>query len=114
MSVFASLASPAEASQDDLRLYIDSLYASGLKGRSVARHLTTLRNLYKHLIEQSVIEADPSEFLAAPKQGTNLPKYLNRQQIETLLGCVCEMARSPKSITPLLHQSIAPFSLRPA
>ena len=80
------LSAPAAASQEDLRSYVDSLFQSGLKARSVSRHITTLRNLYKHLMEQSLIEADPSEFLAAPKQWTNLPKYLNREQIEAILN----------------------------
>ena len=68
-----------------LRLYIDSLYADGLNSRSIARHLTTLRNFHKHLIEREVIATDPTEFLALPKQWSNLPDFLNSEEIAKLL-----------------------------
>lgn len=73
------------AGREDLRQYIDSLYAGGLKGRSVARHITTLRNLYKYLLEQRAVENDPTEFLTAPKLGSPLPKYLNHEQVDAVL-----------------------------
>jgi integrase/recombinase XerD len=73
------------AGREDLRQYIDTLYAAELTGRSVARHITTIRNLYKYLLEQNAVEADPTEFLSAPKLGTALPHYLNREQVDALL-----------------------------
>ena len=73
------------AGREELRLYVDSLYAAGLKGRSVARHITTIRNLYKHLLEHNAVESDPTEFLTAPKIGSTLPKYLNHDQVDNLL-----------------------------
>ena len=69
----------------DLRQYVDGLYQAALKGRSVARHITTLRNLYKYLLEQQAVQADPTEFLGAPKAGLALPKYLNHEQVDRLL-----------------------------
>ena len=75
----------AAAGREDLRHYVDTLYADGLVGRSVARHITVLRNLFKYLMEQNAVESDPTEFLSAPKLGSALPKYLNHQQVDTLL-----------------------------
>ncbi|BDC48560.1 site-specific tyrosine recombinase XerD [Bryobacterales bacterium F-183] len=71
---------------DDLRAYLDSLYAKGLQGRSVARHLTTLRNFYKFLLEQNLVSVDPSEFLTSPKQWATIPKFLNAEEIGKLLN----------------------------
>jgi integrase/recombinase XerD len=76
---------PVGASAQDLGRYIDSLYSAGLSARSVARHMTTLRNFYNFLTREGEIPADPSEFLIPPKQWSNLPKYLNREEIERLL-----------------------------
>jgi integrase/recombinase XerD len=70
---------------EDLRLYLDSLYRTGLSSRSVARHLATLRNFYRFLASDGRIEADPTERLVAPKQWQNIPKFLNRKQVERLL-----------------------------
>jgi integrase/recombinase XerD len=70
---------------EDLRLYLDSLYRTGLSSRSVARHLATLRNFYRFLASDGRIEADPTERLVAPKQWQNIHKFLNRKQVERLL-----------------------------
>jgi integrase/recombinase XerD len=68
-----------------LRAYVDSLYRSGLGSRSVARRLTTLRNLYRYLLQEGGIDEDPTALLKPPRQWHNLPKYLNSQQIQGLL-----------------------------
>jgi integrase/recombinase XerD len=74
------------ASAEDLARYVESLYGAGLSARSIARHITTLRNFYGFLAREGEIERDPTEFLAPPKQGSTLPKYLNRQEVERLLA----------------------------
>jgi integrase/recombinase XerD len=71
---------------EDLRLYIDSLYKTGLGSRSIARNLATLRSFYRFLALDGKIAVDPTERLVAPKQWQNIPKFLNRDQIEALLA----------------------------
>jgi len=71
---------------EDLSGYVQSLYRAGLSPRSIARHITTLRNFFRFLIEEKHIERDPTEFLTPPKQWATLPKYLNQEEIERLLG----------------------------
>jgi integrase/recombinase XerD len=70
----------------DLARYVESLYRAGLSARSVARHITTLRNFYRFLIQEGQLDQDPTEFLAQPKQGTTLPKYLNTGEVDQLVG----------------------------
>jgi integrase/recombinase XerD len=65
--------------------YIDSLYGAGLASRSIARHLATLRGFCGFLLREGAITEDPTAFLVAPKQWTNLPKYLNSSQINDLV-----------------------------
>jgi len=73
-------------SGEDLSKHVESLYRAGLSARSIARHITTLRNFYSFLAREGEIDRDPTEFLALPKQWTTLPKYLNRQEVERLLA----------------------------
>jgi len=75
-----------QASAEDLNAYIESLYQGGLSARSIARHITTLRNFYSFLTREGQIERDPTEFLASPRQWTTLPKYLNRDEVDRLLA----------------------------
>ena len=69
-----------------VRLHIDSLYQAGMASRSISRHLTTLRNLYRYLLEKGEVDFDPTANLAAPKQWHSLPKYLNKKQIHDLMA----------------------------
>ena len=73
-------------SPEAVRGYVDSLYQAGMASRSIARHITTLRNFYAHLLERGLVDTDPTAHVAAPRQWQNLPKYLNKKQIDDLLG----------------------------
>lgn len=76
---------PVPESAEHVQGYVDSLYAGGLTGRSVARHLTTLRNFYRHLQREKLMEHNPTELMASPKTGQALPHYLNGADLEKLL-----------------------------
>lgn len=65
--------------------YLNSLYQKDLSSRSIARHLSAVRNLFHFLLTEGVIAADPTEHLSSPKQWTTIPKFLNREQIEKLI-----------------------------
>lgn len=85
---FAASLRPSDSvdTLDAVRRYVDSLYKAGMASRSIARHITTLRNFYAHLIEKGMVETDPTAHLAPPRHWQSLPKYLNRKQIDDLLG----------------------------
>jgi len=84
-----------DATPQDLNRYLDSLYGAGLCARSVARHLTTLRNFYRFLLAEGRIATNPCEFLTAPKQWTTLPKYLNREEVERLVAAPAGCGSKP-------------------
>ncbi len=77
------------ATAQDLASYVESLYGAGLSARSIARHISTLRNFYSFLAREGEIDRDPTEFLALPRQAITLPKYLNREEIDRLLEAPC-------------------------
>src|ERR1700728_2005829 len=91
---FAASLRPGDqlASPMPVRRYIDGLYKAGLASRSIARHITTLRNFYAHLIEKGAVDADPTAHLAAPRQWQSLPKYLNKKQIDDLMA-TCDSSK---------------------
>ena len=70
---------------ETLHRYLDQLYREGLSSRSVARHVTTLRNFFGYLLREGLIAEDPSEHLRHPKQWQTIPKFLNLEQIERLI-----------------------------
>ena len=77
------LAIPAS---DPVASYVDHLYRVGLSSRTVARHITTIRNLFGYLLREGLVASDPTAYLRQPKQWQTIPKFLNREQIEQLLA----------------------------
>jgi integrase/recombinase XerD len=69
----------------ELGRYLDRLSEAGLGSRSIARHLTTVRNFAAFLLREGRIEQDPTAHIPLPKQWQNLPKYLNHNEIGRLL-----------------------------
>jgi len=69
-----------------VRRHVDMLYQARMSSRSIARHVTTIRNFYKFLMEQGAVESDPTALLDAPKHWHSLPKYLNKQQLTDLIA----------------------------
>jgi len=65
--------------------YVERLQQSGLSGRSIARHLATLRNFYGFLLREGLIDTDPTERLRAPKQWRTIPKFLNLEEINKII-----------------------------
>ncbi len=78
----------ALATTDRLRAWIDHLYRNGLNPRSVARRLTTVRGFFGFLLREGAIAEDPTEHLRSPRQWQTIPKFLNLEEIEKILGAI--------------------------
>jgi integrase/recombinase XerD len=74
-----------EARREDVRGFLDQLYAAAIEGRSVARKLSTLRHLYRYLLLDRHITRDPTLNLESPRQWKVLPKSLAKDEVEALL-----------------------------
>ena len=75
-------------SEEDTSLILQHLILlrkSGLKARSRARHLVSIRNLYRFLVEEKVLRHDPAQLIDMPKTSLKLPHVLSTQDIELLL-----------------------------
>ncbi len=56
-----------------------------LDAKSVVRHLSTMRSLFKHLLANKKIERDPTEHLERPHQWRRLPNVLTPKQMRNLV-----------------------------
>jgi len=78
---------PIEAlDRRDLEAFARALMTGGLAPRSVARAIACLRGLYKFLLVEKRITADPAEDLRAPRAWPALPKYLDLEEVDRLLA----------------------------
>jgi len=71
--------------RDDLVDFLASLYRQKLESKTVARHLVTLRNFFRHAQIQELIADDPTAHLESPKIRRSLPGYLRLEEVEKLL-----------------------------
>src|SRR6202521_506317 len=62
------------ASRDDVRDFIQQLFANAVDGRSVGRKLSALRHFYRYLLLDKLIEHDPTLNIDSPEQWKVLPK----------------------------------------
>ncbi len=71
--------------RDELVDFLASLYRQKLESKTVARHLVTLRNLFRYAQIQDWIADDPAVNLESPKIRKSLPGYLRIEEVEKLL-----------------------------
>ncbi len=74
----------ADVSQ--LRDFLNTLYQDGLSARSVARYLSSIRGLYRYLLDEGRLHEDPTALLQSPGRWKTLPKYLTLEEVDQLLG----------------------------
>ncbi|MDL2329274.1 site-specific tyrosine recombinase XerD [Desulfosarcina sp. OttesenSCG-928-A07] len=65
--------------------YLISLQEKGLRARSRARHLVTLRGFFKYLTLEKVISQNPADHINLPKTGLYLPEVLTIAHVEALM-----------------------------
>ena len=75
-----------KARRDDVRDFLQQLFANQVDGRSVARKLSALRHFYRYLLLDKLIHHDPTLNLDSPKQWKVLPKSLARDEMEATLA----------------------------
>jgi integrase/recombinase XerD len=69
--------------------------AQGVSGRSAARRLSVLRHFYRFLLDEQLIERDPTRNLPAPKQWKTLPKALSLADLDKM---VASLGNSPIAV----------------
>jgi integrase/recombinase XerD len=76
---------PSEVTKEDIRTYLAYLNSTGLKPRSTARHLSTLRQYYHFLKREGLITHNPAHLIETPKLEKRLPRVLTYEDVAKLL-----------------------------
>jgi len=82
--------SPQALEATDIRRFVARLHGQGLSGRSIARILSAWRGLYRWLIRNRGVRANPVESIRPPKSPAMLPKALSQDQAKALLDAESE------------------------
>lgn len=94
-SYLEGLDRPLEAATTaDVEAYLASVRRAKLADATVARLASTIRGLYGFLVDEGVVECDPTALLTAQHSTSRLPTVLSEAQVEQLLA-------SPGSDVPI-------------
>jgi integrase/recombinase XerD len=74
-----------KAERQDVRDFLERMFADGADGRTVARKLSSLRQCYRFLLLDRHTKHDPTLDIDSPRQWKVLPKSLGRTEVEHLL-----------------------------
>jgi integrase/recombinase XerD len=73
------------ADRKDIREYLAAKMADGLSPRSAARKLSTLRCLYRLLLDEGRIQTNPTRGVPIPKAWKSLPHFLELSELDTMV-----------------------------
>jgi len=74
-----------DARREDIMAYLAHRLGKGIKARSTARLLSTLRGLYRYLLREQRISEDPTLRVENPKLGRGLPNTLSESEVDQLI-----------------------------
>jgi integrase/recombinase XerD len=80
-----SVQTAQQVKQIDLSDWIVDLHNAGLAGTSIARHRVAMRQLFKFLLNEGLLQSNPSELIHAPKTARKLPSTLSEREVEAIL-----------------------------
>jgi integrase/recombinase XerD len=94
-----------------LRDYLADLDARGFKSSSVARRLSSMRHLFRFLLQERIRSDDPAAILSGPKRGRGLPKVLSIADVDRLLVRAKALAEAPEASAPQRLRALRMYCL---
>ena len=68
-----------------LRNCLNEMFNKKYSSKTISRHLSSLRTLFKYLSRENIIEFNPMVLISNPKEEKRLPVYLNYKELEDIL-----------------------------
>lgn len=77
-----------EITTDELAAFIEWIARLGMKPRSQARILSAVKQLYRYLLFEDIIEDTPADTIQCPKMGMMLPNVLSVEEIDSIEAAI--------------------------
>ncbi len=74
-----------EFQEQELFYYLAWLRGRGQAGRTLARHLSSLRGFFAHLVDSGILKKNSAKLLESPKLPSLLPEFLSQEDVQKLL-----------------------------
>jgi integrase/recombinase XerD len=80
------ITAPEDVRHPHLAAYVASLVEEGYDLRSVARHRSAFRQLFKFLLREGILRANPATLVEGARPSRKLPRVLSEAQVEAILA----------------------------
>lgn len=64
------------------------LYDMNIGAKSQARILSGLKSFYRYLLEENIVDTDPTELITSPTLGRHLPEVLSYEEIQKMIDSI--------------------------
>lgn len=82
-----------EVSVNDLHAFIVAMMELGLSPRSLRRMVSGIRALFKYLVVEGFLSANPALLIEPPQIGLHLPSVLSVEEIDAMIDAIDPTAR---------------------
>jgi len=89
-----------------LREFTSQCKLSGLKTTSINRRLTAIRQFFRFLLQEELVDSDPTRDIVRAKKALYLPEVLSIEEVDRLLGapdCSTPLGLRDKAMLELLY-----------
>ncbi|MCY4545121.1 MAG: tyrosine recombinase XerC [Gemmatimonadetes bacterium] len=77
---------PDSIDKSVVRAFLRHLHREGFSRRTIARRFAAVRSFFHFLCREGAVSSNPCVYLTTPKWDRHLPRFLDRSQVEALLG----------------------------
>ena len=78
----------ADVSHETLENFFAYLFDLHIGATSQARILSGLKSFFRYLLQESVIDRDPTELMVSPSLGRHLPEVLSYEEIQRMIDSI--------------------------
>jgi len=82
---YPGISGPSDVDHGIIRAFLARLARRGLSGRSIARHLSSLRSFFTYCKKERIIDRNPAKVISLPRTKKRLPRAVQEREMEILL-----------------------------
>ena len=77
-----------DISQENIESFLAHLFDLGLSANSQARILSGIKKLYAYLLQEKLVEENPTQLISSPSIGRHIPDVLSYDEICSMIDCI--------------------------
>lgn len=79
------ISAPSEVKRDLITRYLLGLKEAGRASSTISRNVASIRSFFNFLVQEDLIEENPSQLVKAPRIEKKLPRVLSTKEVDRLL-----------------------------